>query len=106
MKKKILNEVKLDSRIKNALRIINDKLGIQKDFRDSKDLGFEDLEMTGPMMDYIDGLTVDEKKVLIDVIKSITLLTSGNVKSVLEGHLILRQHSLGKKLPRISLVNY
>ena len=43
MKKKILNEVKLDSRIKNALRIINDKLGIQKDFRDSKDLGFEDL---------------------------------------------------------------
>lgn len=82
MKKKTLNEVKLDSRIKNALRIINDKLGIQKDFRDSKDLGFEDLEMTGPMMDYIDGLTVDEKKVLIDVIKSITLLTSGNVKSV------------------------
>lgn len=81
MKKK-LNEVKLDARIKNALRIINDKLGIQKDIRGSDAYGIDGLEMTSDMQDYIDGLTDGEKKVLVDVIKSITLLTSGNVKSV------------------------
>ena len=81
MKKK-LNEIKLDNRIKNALRLINDKLGIQKDIKGSDEYGIDGFEMTGAMMDYIDKLNSNEKKVLVDVIKSITLLTSGNVKSV------------------------
>ena len=81
MKKK-LNEVKLDARIKSALRLINDKLGLQKDIKGSDVYGIDGLEMSSEMEDYIDNLTPDEKKVLVDVIKSITLLTSGNVKSV------------------------
>lgn len=82
MKKKILNEIKLDPRIKSALRIINDKLGLQKDLANSHAYGVDGFEMSSEMEDYIDNLTPDEKKVLVDVIKSITLLTSGNVKSV------------------------
>lgn len=81
MKKK-LNEVKLDARVKNALRVINDKLGLQKDIKGSDVYGIDGLEMSSEMEDYIDNLTDNEKKILVDVIKSITLLTSGNVKSV------------------------
>lgn len=82
MKRK-LNEVKLDARVKTALRVINDKLGIQKDqAKTSAYRGSNGFEMTGAMIDYIDDLTPDERKVLVDVIKSITLLTSGNVASV------------------------
>lgn len=81
MKRK-LNEVKLDARVKTALRVINDKLGIQKDKANSTGFGIDGFEMTGAMMDYINDLTPDERKVLVDVIKSITLLTSGNVNSV------------------------
>jgi len=80
--KTALNEVKLDARIKTALRVINDKLGIQKKHLKALQFGLDDLEMTGAMMQYIDDLSTSERKVLIDVIKSITLLTSGNVKSV------------------------
>lgn len=81
MKRK-LNEVKLDARVKTALRVINDKLGIQKDQKNSTSYGIDGFEMTGAMIDYINDLTPGERKVLVDVIKSITLLTSGNVNSV------------------------
>jgi hypothetical protein len=80
--KKKLNEVKLAARVKTALRVINDKLGIQKDEANSTGFGIDGFEMTNAMKDYIDDLSPDEKKVLVDVIKSITLLTSGNVASV------------------------
>ena len=79
MKKKSLNEIKLSNNVKLALKSINDKLMTQK-----KVLRFQgdQLEMTGPIMDYVDKLSDQEKVMLIDVIKSLTLLTSGNVKSV------------------------
>ena len=81
MKKKSLNEIKLSNNVKNALRIINDKLMDQKKHVDHFQYK-KTLEMTGEMEEFIDKLSQQEKNLLINVIKSLTLLTSGNVKSV------------------------
>ena len=78
MKKKSLNEIKLSKNVKDALRLINNKLISQQ-----KAMTYsEPLEMTGAMMDFIDSLNKQEKESLVKVIKALTLLTSGNVKSV------------------------
>lgn len=81
MKKKSLNEIQLTKNVKSALRVINDKLIDQKKHVDHRQYK-KKLEMTSRMQEFIDKLSQQEKNMLISVIKSLTLLTSGNVKSV------------------------
>lgn len=79
MKKKRLNETQINKNVKTALRLINDRLMMQKKkiFHQG-----EQLEMTGRMMEFMDKLSNKEKEMLISTIKALTLLTSGNVQSV------------------------
>ena len=81
MKKKRLNEIKLSKGVKAALGLINDKLMIQKK-GDDVHIYRQPLEITGAIEDFIDKLSREEKNTLINVIKSLTLLTSGTVKCV------------------------